>query len=112
MVAMTAGINEMIYFWRYIVDIPSILTYSMLCMAGVLLSGKKTGEAKLCVLQKIAIPNGVLLTMLQNIVMLHRLDDLAAVGPAASVATLVIIYGVVIYLIATLLLEYNKKEEM
>ena len=61
-------------------------------------------------MQKIAIPNGVLLAMLQLTLMWHRLDDLAAVGPSVAVATLVIIYGVGTYLIVTLLLECNNKE--
>ena len=48
---------------------------------------------------------------MQFILMLHRLDDLAAVGPNVSVAMLVAIYGVVIYLVVTLLLARYEKEE-
>ena len=104
------GINGLVRFWGEFLDVSGVIIYFMLCLSGILLSGKK--EAKLSVLQKIAIPNGVLLSMMQLVIMLHRLDDLAAVGPAVSVAMLIVIYGIVTYLVATILLVYKEKEDM
>ena len=111
LVIMCSGISGLGFFLNDFIDIPGLLVYFMLCLSGILLSGKKTKKENLKVLQKIAIPNGLLLTMMQFILMLHRLDDLAAVGPNVSVATLVAIYGVVTYLVATLLLARYEKEE-
>lgn len=110
MVIMCGGVNELVCFWGYIIDVPSLLIYIILCFSGILLSGKK--EARLSVLRKIAIPNGILLAMMQFIMLLHRLDDLASVGPSVAVATLVIIYGIVTYLVVTILLARKEKEEM
>ena len=111
LVITCSGIRGLVYFWSDFLDIPGLMIYFMLCLSGILLSGKKTKEEKLKILKKIAIPNGVLLMLMQFIMMLHRLDDLSAVGPAVSVATLVVIYSIVTYLVVTLMLAWNKKEE-
>lgn len=112
LVIMCSGISGLEYFLSDFIDVPGLIIYFMLCLSGILLSGKKANEEKLKVLQKIAIPNGVLLMLMQLILMLHRLDSLAAVGPSVSVATLVVIYSVITYLVTTLMLAYNKKEEV
>lgn len=90
-------------------DSVGVIAFTFLSVACVLLSGKKTKEDKLKVLQKTAIPSGVLLAMVQFILMWRRLDSLAAVGPNVAVATLVIIYGITSYLIVTILLERTKE---
>lgn len=104
------GLSELVYAWNYFVDGLGLIVYVMLCVAVIMLSGTKTKEGRLRVLQKTAIPNGVLFTMVQFILMWHRLDDLSAIGPAVSVATLEIIYGVITYLVATVLLERSAGE--
>lgn len=104
------GTDSLQYFFSYFVDGLGLVVFVGLCLAGVLLSGKKTKDAKLSVLQKIAIPNGVLLTMMRLTFMWRRLDDWSALGPAVAMATLLIIYGVVTYVVATLLLEREKAE--
>lgn len=111
LVLMCEGVSGLAYFWNKFIDIPCLLVYFILCLAGILLSGKKEKEAKLSALQKIAIPNGILLSMMQLNMMLHRLDDLAAVGPAVAVAILVTIYGIVTYLVVTILLVHKEKKE-
>lgn len=104
--------NELLYCWNYFVDAPGLLVYAMLCVAIVILSGKKSRVGKLEILQKTAIPNGMLFSVIQLIMMWHRLDDFAAIGPAVSVATLEIMYGVITYLIATVLLGRSAREEV
>ena len=111
LVMMCEGINGLTCFWGNFIDIPGMLIYFMLCLSGILLSGKSKREEILSVLQKIAIPNAVLLSVMQFIIMLHRLDSPAAIGPSVAVAALVIIYGVATYLVVTLLLVRKEKEE-
>lgn len=111
LIVTCGGLSGLVYFWAYFMDGPGLIVYAMLCVAVVMLSGKKTGVGKLEVLKKTAIPNGALLSLIQLIMMWHRLDDLAAVGPAVSVATLVMIYGIVTYLVVTMILTRSKKDE-
>ena len=98
------GLSVFIYF----VDWVGLGAMFLLCVAGVLLSGKKEKVDMLRALQKIVIPNGVLLSMIQFILMLTRLDDISAVGPSIAIMSLEIVYGVVTYLIVTLLLERSE----
>ena len=111
LIVVCEGLSGLAYFWAYFMDGPGLIVYAMLCVAVVMLSGKKTGGGKLEVLKKTAIPNGALLSLVQLIMMWHRLDDLAAVGPAVSVATLVMIYGIATYLVVTMILTRSKKDE-
>lgn len=111
LIVVGEGLSGLAYFWAYFMDGPGLIVYAMLCVAVVMLSGKKTGVGKLEVLKKTAIPNGALLSLVQLIMMWHRLDDLAAVGPAVSVATLVTIYGIATYLVVTMILTRSKKDE-
>ena len=112
MILACSNWSGFMYCWKYFIDGLGLSVYAMLCVALVMLSGKKTKTGKVQVLQKTAIPIGVLFTVVQLTMMWHRLDDLAAIGPAVSVAALEILYGVVIYLVATVLLERSEKEEM
>lgn len=111
MILACSNWNELLYCWNYFIDGLGMVVYAMLCVSLVILSGKKTRTGKLEVIQKIAIPAGVLFMVVQITIMWHRLDDFSAIGPAVSVATLEILYGVVTYLVVTLLLERGKKEE-
>ena len=91
------------------IDWIGVIAFTFLSVACVVLSGKKTKKDKLKVLQKTSISNGVLLAMVQFILMLRRLDSLSAIGPNVAIAALVIIYGIVSYLVVTILLERIKE---
>ena len=104
------GISALQYIWNYYVDFFGILIFMVISLGEIFLSGKKTKEEKLGVLQKLAIPNGVLLSMMELMSMLRRLDDPKAIGPSVAMAILLIMYGVVTYIVTTLLLEHKKAE--
>ena len=89
----------------YYIDTIALIAFALLCAACVLLSEKKTKADILRVLRKTSIPNGVVLALFQFVIMLRKLDDLAAVGPSVAIFTLAIIYGVLTYLVVTLMAE-------
>lgn len=111
-VVLLAAGKEGIVFLRYFADGVALGTFVLLAVSVVLLSGKKTKEGVLSVLQKTSIPNGILIALFQFVIILRKMDDLSALGPRIAVLTLVIIYGVFTYFVATILLERGKKEEM
>ena len=101
---------EGLRIWRYYYDGVGVIAFLLLSLACVLLSGKKTKAEILRVLQKTSIPNGILLAVFQFVITLRRLDNLAAIGPNVAILTLVALYGIATYLVATLLLERVKVE--
>lgn len=102
----SSGVAMLAFFY----DFPTLLTYTLLSVGCILLSGAKTKLDKLNFLQKVSIPNGVLLMLLQNVFVLVRLDDLSALGPNILISLLVLIYSVVVYLVVTILKMRCEKE--
>ena len=96
---------------QYYINYFTLLVFGLLCVAGVLLSGKKTKMEILSVLQKIVVPNGVLIALIQVVNMLRDLDEPSAIGPIVSACILSILYGVSSYLVVTILKLLGEKEE-
>ena len=96
-------------FW-FLYDIPTLLIYALLCIGCIMLSGQKTKSDKLDFLQKIAIPNGALIAIIQFVFILARLDDLSVLGPAIAVGVLVLLYSLVLYVVVTILKTRCEKE--
>lgn len=94
----------------YYVDGLTLVVFSLLCIATVLLSGKKTKQEILGLLQKTVIPNAVLVSLFQFVMMMRVLEDPSQIGPYIACCILVILYGVITYLIVTLLAENSKRE--
>ena len=65
----------------------------------------------LSVLQKIVVPNGVLIALIQVVNMLWDLDEPSAIGPIVLACILSILYGVSSYLVVTILKLLGEKEE-
>lgn len=95
-------------FIGYYFDGIALTVFILLCVAGVILSGRKTKLEVCAVLQKIAIPSGVLVALFQFVLMLRRLDDLAAIGPNVAISTLAVMYGLVTYLAAAIVGERGR----
>ena len=91
-------------------DIPTILVYALLSIGCVLVSCKKSKADKLKFLRKIAIPNGALISLIQFVLTLTRLDDFSVLGPSIAISILVLIYAIVVYLVATILEEHCENE--
>lgn len=83
----------------YFIDPVTFLCIALFSVAGVLLSGRKTYSDILEVLQKIAIPNGILITFISIIIILRQLNDMNTLGPNIAVCMITILYSVLEYLI-------------
>jgi len=103
------GVNGIAMF-TYFYDLPVIGIYALFCVGCVLVSGQKTKLEKLAFLQKIAIPNGVLISIVQFVFILVKLDDLSALGPSVAVSLLVLVYSLVVYVVVTILKVRCEKE--
>jgi len=77
-----------------------------------MLSGQKTKLDKLTFLQKIAIPNGVLIAIIEFVFLLARLDDWKAFGPGVVDALIAIVYALLLYLVVTILKARCEKETL
>jgi len=98
--------------FRFYMDKYMLLTLGILCIAGVLLSGKTTTQERLLFLQKTMIPNGVLISLFHFVLWFTRLDDWKAAGPQIVVGILVILYAVFAYFIITILLARIEKDNL
>ncbi len=86
-------------------DAVGIISFTVMCIASVVASGKKEKLDVLTVLQKTSIPNGVALALFEFIMILRRLDDLAILGPSIAVCTLSVFYAVLTYWVVTIMKE-------
>ncbi len=100
------GLSMFMYFY----DIPTLLIYVPLCVGCMILSGQKTKLDKLAFLQKISIPNGVLIAIIEFVFLLARLDDVSAFGPGVVVSLLAIVYSLLLYVLVTILKVRCEKE--
>ncbi len=90
-------------------DIPTLILLVLLSVAMVLLSGKKKYGEVLDVLQKVSIPNGVLITFVSIVILMSHLDDPASIGPSFAVCVISIIYAVIEYLVVYILRQWVAK---
>lgn len=102
------GIGMLVFFY----DLPTLLIYTLLCIGCVLLSGRKTKLDKLAFLQKVSIPNGVLVSLIQFVFILSLLDDISTLGPNLAVCILVLTYSMVVYVAVTILKARCKTESL
>lgn len=98
LIQVSAGKN----IWQYYFDGIGIVLIVLMCTSGVLISGKKTKIEVLGVLQKIAIPMGVLAAVAEMIFVLAGTTSPLQLGPSMTVITLEIFYSVILYLVVTL----------
>jgi len=84
-------------------DVPTLLGYLLLCVGSVLLAGEKTKVEKLSFLQKVVIPNGLLISLFSFVFVLRAMEDISKLGPRIAGATLAVFYSLVAYLIVTVL---------
>ncbi len=101
MMTVVSGIVQLGNF----IDFPSVVLLIMLCFAGVLISGKKKKTEIIGILQKILIPSGVIITLVELVVLMHRLDDPSTIGPNFAVCILTPLYAVIAYFVVTLIKE-------
>ena len=88
-------------------DFVTFLLLALLSVSGVLLSGRKAYSEILEVLQKISIPNGVLITFISIVITLSRLDNINVIGPNLAVCVLSIIYALIEYLAVFFLRQHT-----
>lgn len=100
------GIGMLVFYY----DFPTVLVYVLLSVGSILLSGKKTKYDILDFLQKVAIPNGVLISLFQFVLILRGLDTISSLGPNLAICILALLYAFGTYFVVSILKEHGKKE--
>ena len=110
MLFLSSAGNWQSIFLMYL-DFVTLIFLVLLSVAGVLISGKKSFAEILRVLQKISIPNGVLVTLISVVIVFSQLDSPATLGPNLAVCILSMIYAVIEYLIVLFIREHVMEEK-
>ena len=95
---------------RYYLDYPTLIILILLCTAMIILSGKRTKEGILSCLQKIAIPNGVIIMLFEAVIILACMDDVSKLGPRLAVCILMLFYSVGLYIVVTIVKMRSESE--
>ena len=107
MVITNGGITAFVNYY----DLPTFLMLSLLSVACVLLSGKKTYPEILEILQKVSIPNGALVTFISVVIVGIMVNDATSIGPNIAVCVLAIVYALIEYLVVFLLRQHVDERE-
>ncbi len=91
-------------------DFISLLILSVLSIAEVLLSGKNTKYEIIDFVHKTIIPNGLIISLVQGVVVLARLDLPRSIGPHLAASLLALLYAVIVYLVTLLMKERLDRE--
>lgn len=94
----------------YYIDVPSFFFLVLGCSAFGMIAGEKTLMGFLKVAEALVIPFGVIETMIQMLYVLYQLDDMAYLGPNIAVASITILYAVVIYVVVRLI-RFRKERQ-
>lgn len=97
------------YMFVAYLDLPSLILMILLNVAGVLIAGGTSREEILGILEKIAIPSGVLVSLANSILLLHQLDDISTIGPNLVVCILALFYAVLEYLVVIFMKKRMEK---
>ena len=96
-------------------DIPTFVLLTLLSVGMVLLSGKRKYDEVLFILQKVSVPNGVLITFVSIVIVMSHLDNPQNIGPSLAVCVISIIYSIIEYLVVFVLRQQikivNKNEQ-
>ena len=80
-------------------DVPSLLTPTLLCIGIVLLSGRYKWQEVIVVLRKIVLPVGLVSSLFQFVCAMGKIEDLSTIGPNLAMCVLTLFYSSVAYLI-------------
>lgn len=92
----------------YFIDLPALVLLMLLCVASILISGKKSKFEIIGILQKVLIPSSVLIALFEVVIVLIKVDDISTIGPNLAVCILTPLYALVVYLIVTLMKERKR----
>lgn len=94
-------INGLLFY----LDFPTLIILSLLSVACVLISGKRTRPDILKVLKSVSLPCGCLLTLITGMEVLSCYDNSYAFFASAAVAILPTAYAFIEYLVVVIILE-------
>ena len=78
------------------IDIPSLITVILVDTGIVLVSGARDKD-KICkLMSRVALPVGLLISILSVIILLNHVNDVSLIGPNLAVACLAVLYSVII----------------
>lgn len=95
----------------FYLDFPTLIILSLLSVACVLISGKRTRPDILKVLKSVSLPCGCLLTLITGMEVLSRYDNSYAFFASAAVAILPTAYAFIEYLVVVIILERTSHDK-
>lgn len=107
-IILNLGMTQSSFMWY--IDLPSLVLPACICMAVVLLSGKKTKQAKIKLVRKTVLPSGFIVSLSGFITILGRLDNVEIIGANLTVCVLALLYSAIAYIVL-LVVEGHMEDE-
>ena len=107
-IILNLGMTQSSFMWY--IDLPSLVLPACICMAVVLLSGKKTKLAKIKLVRKTVLPSGFIVSLSGFIKILGRLDNVEIIGANLTVSVLALLYSAIAYIVL-LVVEGHMEDE-
>ena len=95
-----------IYSVAYYLDPPSLLFVLLFIGIGVMLSKDKSKSGIWKMVQKMSIPASGFIAVFSAILFLNSLEDVSRLGPNIAVILITILYGIIIYIISTIVITH------
>lgn len=86
----------------FYLDPIGLLFLALFIGIGVLFGNNKTKEGVWMMIQKLSIPASVFISLFEAVLVLASLSDISNLGPSLAVIILVPLYGVAIYIVASI----------
>lgn len=104
-ISISGSSVQSVYFY---IDIVAILMILIVIGIGVLFSKRETKADTCEVIQKMSIAGSAFIALFEMVMLLANLSDPANLGPTLSVVILTPLYGVAIYMVATVVKTHVK----
>ncbi len=96
-IILNLGMTQSSFMWY--MDLPSLVLPACICMAVVLLSGKKTKLEKIKLVRRTVMPSGFMVSLSGFITILGRLDNMEIIGANLAVCVLALLYSAIAYIV-------------
>lgn len=101
-IILNLGILQSRLYWY--IDLPAVIFPACICMAAVLLSGKRQGKDKVIIARKTIIPAGLMVFTSGLVSALGDISEPTRLGPGIAICVLTIFYTAIGY-IALIIIE-------
>lgn len=81
------------------IDMATFWSCTCICVAILLIAGKKTKKENIHLLKGIIIPVGSVVSLIAVIYVMGSLSDMSVLGPKLAIAILAVLYSIIAYII-------------